>query len=63
MPNYQIWKKVSYIGIPEFKADMKGTEEKGRKEYSILFNIIGLADYDNDVNQSSFGYFLGVKKT
>lgn len=57
MPNYSIWRYVSYIAIPEFKNEVKGMDTKSSVlEYSINFNIIGLADVEED-NLSLWGYF------
>ena len=57
LPHFETkWKEVTYIAIPEFKYDMKGTDSKtSPKEYSIIFNIIGLKNFNND-NAKSFNY-------
>ena len=61
LPHFETtWKEVTYIAIPEFKHDMKGTDSKSLREYSIVFNIIGLKDFNKD-NAKSFNYTNGAK--
>lgn len=53
-PTYELWRKISYIAIPEIRIRNTGTETKEkRSEYAIKFNIIGIADIDKMFENST----------